>query len=270
MTTPAEPLLEVRDVRKQFGAVTALDGVSFTVNRGEVVALLGDNGAGKSTLIRGLSGVYPFDGGEIRFDGSFRHFSSPQEARGAGIETVYQTLAVFDNLDPAANFYIGREIAGPRWLGRLGIIKQRQMATATASQLAELQVHVPSMTEPLGVMSGGQRQAIACARAVAFASSLVILDEPTAALGLRESANVLRLVKRLPEVGISVILISHNLEEVMEVAHRAVVLRQGRCVGQLPVEPSRHADLVSLIVSGRLASGKPWKSEGKEQEDASA
>lgn len=260
----AEPLLTINSVGKQFGAVTALSDVSFTVGRGEVVAILGDNGAGKSTLIRGLSGVHAFDKGSMIFDGKEQRFTSPQDAKESGIETAYQTLAVFDNLDPAANFYIGREPASPRWLGALGVIRKRQMESATETRLKELEVHVPSLTEPLGVMSGGQRQAIACARAVAFASKMVILDEPTAALGLRESANVIRLVKRLPEQGISVILISHNLEEVLEVADRAVVLRQGRDVGQLPVSSDRHADLVSLIVSGRLASGELSPTQTKE------
>jgi ABC-type sugar transport system ATPase subunit len=259
-----EPLLAVRGVSKQFGAVTALHDVSFDVLPGEVVALLGDNGAGKSTLIRGLSGVHGFDSGEVWFDGSARNFESPVDARASGIETAYQTLAVFDNLDPAANFYIGRELSSPKWLGSLGVIRKKDMLGATRERLDDLEVHVPSLTQPLGVMSGGQRQAIACARAVAFASKLVILDEPTAALGLRESSNVLRLVKRLPELGISVILISHNLEEVMAVANRAVVLRQGRCVGQLNVSAESHADLVSLIVSGRLASGDTWNPSGKE------
>ncbi len=255
----AAPLLDVRNASMNFGAVTALQDVSFTVAPSEVVALLGDNGAGKSTLIRGLSGVHRFTSGEMWFDGAQCEFDTPHGARAAGIETVYQSLAVFDNLDPASNFYIGRELSTPGWLGPLGFVRKKAMLRETAKRLKELEVHVPSLTEPLGVMSGGQRQAIACARAVAFASKLVILDEPTAALGLRESANVLRLVERLPELGISVILISHNLEEVMQVADRAVVLRQGRCVGQLPVAPESHADLVSLIVSGRLASGEPWK-----------
>jgi len=250
---PEAPVLEVRGVSKQFGAVTALDDVSFAVMPGEILALLGDNGAGKTTLIKGLSGLYRFDRGEVLIDGKSVHFSSPLEARAAGIETVYQTLAVFDNLSPTANFFIGREEALPRWLGAFGVLRRRHMLATTQAQLASLEVHVPSLTAPLGVMSGGQRQAIACARSVTFAGKLLILDEPTASLGVRESANVLRLVRRLPAVGVSVILISHNIDEVMLVADRALVLRQGRTVGQVDVSADNRGRIVSLIVSGQDA-----------------
>lgn len=248
--TGSTPLLEVRDVRKQFGAVTALASVNFKVGYRETVALLGDNGAGKSTLIKGLSGVYQFDGGEVWLDGERVHLRSPAEARSRGIETVFQDLAVFDNLTPIANLYIGREASWPSWLGPFGWIQRKSMAGVTRQKLGELQINLPSLTTPLGVMSGGQRQAIACARASVFASKLVILDEPTAALGVRESARVLETVKRLPERGIAVILISHNIEEVMEVADRAVVLRHGRTIGEVAVKPENRDEMVRLIVSG--------------------
>jgi len=245
------PLLEVRSVRKQFGAVTALADVSLTVGHGEVVAVLGDNGAGKSTLIKGLSGVHAFDGGEVRFEGEPVELRSPSEARALGIETVYQDLALFDNLSPAANFYIGREdTLGPRRARALGWMRQGAMNRKTREHLERLQVRIPSLTAPLGVMSGGQRQAVACARAVAFASRIAILDEPTAALGVREAAGVLELVKRLPGEGVSVILISHNLQQVVQVADRAVVLRQGRNVGEAEATPANQEHLVSLIVTG--------------------
>jgi len=249
------PVLEVRDVRKQFGAVTALDGVSLELRQGEILALLGDNGAGKSTLIKGLSGVHAFDAGEVRLAGEPVALRSPADARRLGIETVYQDLAVFDNLNAAANFFIGRELARPARPRGLGWMRRAAMAEATAERLRQLRVHVPSLNAPLGVMSGGQRQAIACVRAVAFASRVAILDEPTAALGVRESANVLELVRRLPEAGTSVIFISHNLEHVMRVADRAVVLRQGRKVGEAPATPEHHERLVSLIVSGTPGGG---------------
>jgi len=246
-----DALLDVRDVYKQFGAVTALAGVSFGVGRGEIVALLGDNGAGKSTLIKGLSGVYAFDSGEVLLDGESLHLGSPSEARGLGIETVFQDLAIFDNLNPTVNMYIGREISSPSWLRSFGWLRRQEMFDKTKQSLDDLQVGVPSLAMPLGVMSGGQRQAIACARAMTFASKLVILDEPTAALGLREAGRVLDTVRRLPASGAAVILISHNLEDVMSVAHRAVILRQGRTVGNVEVVPENRERIVSLIVSGR-------------------
>lgn len=252
--TDSVPLLEVHDVCKQFGAVTALAGVSFAVGRGETVALLGDNGAGKSTLIKGLSGVYPFDSGEVRLDGQLVNIRSPADARSRGIETVFQDLAVFDNLSPIANLYVGRELSWPSWLGPFGWLQRRSMSAITTQRLADLQVNVPSLTMPLGVMSGGQRQAIACARSTVFASKLVILDEPTAALGVREAGRVLETVQRLPERGIGVILISHNIEEVMKVADRAVVLRHGRTVGEVVVKPENRDEMVTLIVSGSVGN----------------
>jgi ABC-type sugar transport system ATPase subunit len=243
-------ILEVRGARKQFGAVTALDGVSLALHRGEILALLGDNGAGKSTLIKALSGVHSLDEGEILLDGEPVHLRSAAAARAAGIETVFQNLAVFDNLNAADNFYIGRELARPRWLGGLGWLRAKSMQASTREQLDTLRVRVPALTSTLGVLSGGQRQAIACARAVAFASRIVILDEPTAALGVRESSSVLDLVRRLPQSGTSVILISHNLEQVIQVADRAVVLRQGRQVGAAAATAENHQELVSMIVGG--------------------
>jgi len=249
------PRLEVRNVSKQFGAITALAGVSFHVNPGETLALLGDNGAGKSTLIKGLSGLYPFDGGEMLVDGVPQVFRSPSDARNLGVETVFQDLAVFDNMNPVANMYIGREIASPKWLGSLGWLDRKAMTNATRVNLENLKVHVPSLQSQLGVMSGGQRQALACARSMAFASKLVILDEPTAALGLRESDRVLQTVRKLPSTGAAVILISHNLDEVLAVADRAVVLRQGRRVGEVKVAPENKEKIVSLIVSGGEEEG---------------
>ncbi len=246
----SDPILEIRGARKQFGAVTALQDVSFALGRGEILALLGDNGAGKSTLIKGLSGVHPLDEGEIRLDGKPIQLKSPADARALGIETVYQNLAVCNNLTAAANFYIGREVARPSWLRGLGWMRTKTMQQATSKKLDELGVRVPSLRNTLGVMSGGQRQAVACARAVAFASRIVILDEPTAALGVRESTSVLDLVRRLPDSGTSVILISHNLEQVIQVADRAVVLRQGRLVGEAAATAENQQRLVAMIVSG--------------------
>lgn len=244
------PVLEVRDATKRFGPVVALDRVSLTLSHGETLALLGDNGAGKSTLIKAISGVHALDGGQIYLDGEPVAFHNPTGAREAGIETVYQDLALFDNLNIASNFFAGREHTRPPWLGNLGFVRDRQMLQETQEVLERLEVNVPDPKALLGLMSGGQRQAVAVARAVAFGRKIVILDEPTAALGARESRNVLRLVKRLPEEGLSVILISHNLEQVMQVAHRAVVFRRGQYVGERVPSPETHEDLVGMIVGG--------------------
>jgi D-xylose transport system ATP-binding protein len=248
------PLLEMRDGVKSFGAVLALAGASISLNEGEILGLLGDNGAGKSTLIKCLSGAITLDAGEILFRGAAAHIKSPIDARHLGIETVYQDLALFDNLTAADNFFAGRELCRPRWLSNLGMPRNRQMTAETKRMLAQLRVNIADFRTNLALMSGGQRQAIAVARAVAFASTVVILDEPTAALGLRESRNVTDLIRRLPDQGAAVILISHNLEEVMNICDRAVVLRHGRVVGEAVPTPDNHAFLVSLIVGSSAAA----------------
>jgi ABC-type sugar transport system ATPase subunit len=245
------PALAVRDATKRFGAVLALDAVSLEVRAGEVLALLGDNGAGKSTLIKCISGVHRLDAGTIEVDGAPLHLSSPAVARAAGIETVYQDLALFDNLDATANFFAGREEAVPRWLPRgLRWMRSAQMATRSGELVGRLKINLPGRGSSVGMMSGGQRQAIAVARTAAFASRVVILDEPTAALGLRESRQVLDLILRLRDEGCAVIVISHAMDHVMEIADRAVVMRRGRVVGEEVPTPANRARLVSLIVGG--------------------
>lgn len=254
-TTDTSALLEVKSAVKRFGAVTALDHVDLTLGRREILALLGDNGAGKSTLIKCISGVHPLDDGEIVVDSQAAPVKSPATARALGIETVYQDLALFDNLSAAANFYAGRELAFPSWPRGAGFVRRREMLTETQRILDRLQVVIRDPTSPVGLMSGGQRQAVACARAVAFAQRIVILDEPTASLGVREAGSVLDLVRRLPDQNVSVILISHNLEHVMEVADRAVVLRRGKVVGVIEPSPENHEHIVSLIVGRVTANG---------------
>jgi D-xylose transport system ATP-binding protein len=250
-TAARAPALRITGAVKRFGAVVALDGVDLAVAHGEVLALLGDNGAGKSTLIKCISGVHRLDGGTVEIDGSPVELGSPAAARAAGIETVYQDLALFDNLDPAANFYAGREDAGPAWLPRgLRLVRRRSMAAATAEVLARLQVALPDRRAGVGLLSGGQRQAIAVARAAAFAAGIVILDEPTAALGLRESRRVLDLILRLRDEDRAVIVVSHAMDHVMEIADRAVVLRRGRKVGEAVPTPDNQQQIVSLIVGG--------------------
>jgi len=246
-----KPVLSVRGATKRFGAVVALDGVDVEARRGEVLALLGDNGAGKSTLIKCITGVHRLDSGSVEMAGVRVDPGSPAAARALGIETVYQDLALFDNLDPAANFYAGRELTTPRWLPRgLRLVRRRAMAAATVEVLRRLEVGVADLNAPVGLMSGGQRQAIAVARAAAFATKVVILDEPTAALGVRESRHVLDLILRLRAEGLAIIVVSHAMDHVMEIADRAVVMRRGRTVGELIPRPENKEQIVSLIVGG--------------------
>jgi D-xylose transport system ATP-binding protein len=245
------PALAVHHATKRFGGVLAIDDVSVSVSAGEVIALLGDNGAGKSTLIKCLSGVHALDEGTIEMDGHPVQIDSPAAARELGIETVYQDLALFDNLDPAANFYAGRELAGPAWLPRfLRVLQPKAMQSSTDEILDRLRVTLPAARVSVGLMSGGQRQAVAVARAAAFASRVVILDEPTAALGARESRSVLDLIARLRTEGHGVIVISHALDHVIEIADRAVVMRRGRVVGEEVPRQENRARIVSLIVGG--------------------
>jgi D-xylose transport system ATP-binding protein len=249
------PVLAVSGATKRFGSILALDDVSIEVRRGEILALLGDNGAGKSTLIKCISGVHKLDAGEIVLDGAAAVIHSPADAREAGIETVYQDLALFDNLGAAKNFYAGRELSFPAWLPKpLRLLKRRHMERATRELLARLKVSLRSHDTALGLMSGGQRQAIAVARAAAFARKLVILDEPTAALGVRESRQVLDLIGLLRDEGNAVILITHNMAHVTELATRAVVMRQGRKVGELRPDKQNQQEIVALIVGAERAA----------------
>jgi D-xylose transport system ATP-binding protein len=245
------PALTVRGAAKRFGGVLALDNVDVELYAGEVLAILGDNGAGKSTLIKCISGVHQLDSGTIEVGGRPVQLHNPADARALGIETVYQDLALFDNLGPSANFYAGREMAGPRWLPMgMRLLRGRSMSVATRDVLDRLRVTLPDLDSPVGLMSGGQRQAVAVARATAFAAHVVILDEPTAALGVREARRVLDLIHRLRDDGKAVAVISHAMDHVMEIADRAIVMRRGRKVGEvLPSESSRD-EIVSLIVGG--------------------
>jgi len=245
----ATPVLAVRHAHKYFGAIHALKDVGLEVHSGEVLALLGDNGAGKSTLVKCISGIHTLDDGEILIDGEPVTLHGAGAARRAGIETVYQDLALFDNLTPAQNFYCGREIGFPTWLPRpLRFLRSAAMDRDAAAVIDHLKVSLPRFDAPVALMSGGQRQAIAVARATVFARKVVMLDEPTAALGLRESRKVLDLIKQLRAEGNAVILITHNMEHVVELADRAVVLRQGRKVGELAPNLANQQELVAMIV----------------------
>ena len=243
-----EVVLEVRGAVKSYGFVTALDGVDLQLHRGEILALLGDNGAGKTSLVRAISGITQLDEGDVLLEGRKLALRSAGDARRVGIETVFQNLAVLDNLDVASNFYIGRERTWPRWLGPLGFLNAGSEAEGWTREATELGIKALNPRQEIGLMSGGQRQAVAVARAVAFASKVVILDEPTAALGVRESAQVLKLIKSLPGRGVSVILISHNMDHVVQLADRAVVMRQGRISGSAIPSKGSVPQLIAMIM----------------------
>jgi simple sugar transport system ATP-binding protein len=241
------PLLRVRGINKSFGAVQALTGVDFEVRRGEVVALIGDNGAGKSTLINVMTGVFPPDSGEIVFEGKRVEFVSPHDARERGIEAVYQDLAVAPQLDAVANIFLGRERRMSGIPGRLGFLDQQRMRRETDEQLEELHVRIPAPAKPLSTFSGGQRQGVAVARAVMWASKVVVMDEPTAALGVAQAGMVLDLIRRVRQTGIPVVFISHNMPQVFDVADRVVVLRLGEVVAELDPEKASTDDAVAAM-----------------------
>ena len=225
-----EPLLEARGLVKSFGRVRALRGADFTAYPGEVVALIGDNGAGKSTLVKTLSGVNQPDGGEILFEGRPVSIPTPEAARQLGIETVYQDLALAPDLESSANLFLGREELRHGLLGRLGFVDKPAMRRRTAAAFKELGVGVQDVAAPVADFSGGQRQGVAVARAVTWASKIVFMDEPTAALGVVQTRRVLDLIRRVRDTGLTVVLISHNMPEVMEVADRVEAMRLGERV----------------------------------------
>jgi D-xylose transport system ATP-binding protein len=241
-----EPLLELIGINKSFGPVHVLHDVDFTVRAGEVTALVGDNGAGKSTLIKCVAGIYPMDSGEVRFCGEPVTIHSPKEAADLGIEVVYQDLALADNLDVVQNMFLGRE-RGSTWL-----MDESSMERAARETLASLSVRtVKSVRTPVSALSGGQRQTVAIAKAVLWDSKVVLLDEPTAALGVAQTRQVLDLVRRLAEQGLGVVLISHNMADVFEVADRISTLYLGRLVADLPTKETTHSQVVELITAGR-------------------
>jgi ABC-type sugar transport system ATPase subunit len=239
-------LLEVRGLTKTFGSVQALTDVDLEVRTGEVMALVGDNGAGKSTLIKCVAGIHGYDSGEIVFDGQPVTIHGPKDAARLGIEVVYQDLALCDNLDVVQNMYLGREVHD--WLHRLNEPVMEQHTAETLRSLAVTTIR--SIRQPVASLSGGQRQSVAVAKAVQWNSRLVILDEPTAALGVAQTRQVLELVKRLADQGLAVILISHNLNDIFEVATRITVLRLGRDVGVYEREKTNEQEVVHAITAG--------------------
>jgi D-xylose transport system ATP-binding protein len=246
-------LLTLRGVSKRFGAVQALTEVDFEVHAGEVVALVGDNGAGKSTLVKLLSGTLPFDEGEVRFEGQPVSLGTPQRASALGIATVFQDLALCDNLDVVGNLFLGRE-ARAGLAGKLfGWLDETAMEQQASALLQRLEVHLPDLRLPVAALSGGQRQTIAVARAMMGSPRVVLLDEPTAALGVAQTKQVLELIRRLREQGLGVVVISHNMLDVFSVADRIVVLRLGRRVGSFDARTTKEVDVIAAM-TGATAS----------------
>jgi D-xylose transport system ATP-binding protein len=240
------PLVQMEDIRISFGGVRAVDGVSIDLMPGEVVGLLGHNGAGKSTLIKILSGAYRADSGTIRINGQPVDIRSPRDARAAGIETIYQTLALADNLDAASNLFLGRELR--TWTG---LVDDARMEAETKKIMARLNPNFRKLKVPVSALSGGQRQSVAIARAVYFNARVLIMDEPTAALGVHETAMVADLIKELKAQGLGIFLISHDTREMMELCDRVSVMKNGRLVGTERVEDVTEDDILSMIILGK-------------------
>jgi ABC-type sugar transport system ATPase subunit len=247
MSTTGTPLLEARGIQKHFGQVVALAAANFELAPNEVHAIVGDNGAGKSTLIKIISGVYHADGGELLLEGKPITIGSPREARALGIETVYQDLALADHLDAAANLFLGREEYLPGVLGRLGFLDRKTMRRRAEEEMRRLKIGIKSVDQAVVNLSGGQRQAVAVARAIAWGTRIVIMDEPTAALGVRESSMVLELIKEVRSQGLAIIMISHNLPEVFAVADRITVLRLGRTIRTLRTSETTLEAVVGMM-----------------------
>ena len=241
------PILSVRNVSKRFGGVQALDKVSMEVHPGEVVALAGDNGAGKSTVVKAVSGVYTYDEGDIFLDGRRIAFTSPQEARDNGIETIYQDLALADNLSIGANIFLGREPM-KKLFGFLPVLDRKKMADVARETMERLDFHVTRLDAPVAAFSGGQRQAVAIGRVIYWNARLVIMDEPTAALGVPEQRKVMSLIQQLKAQGKGIIFISHNLRDIFEVADRIVVFRRGENAGERKPNETSGDEIVRMMV----------------------
>ncbi len=244
----AEPLLSIRKMTKRFGGLVAVNEVSWDVHPGEVVGLLGDNGAGKSTLIKCISGVYQADEGEVYFEGRLSNFARPIDARQQGIETIYQDLALANNLDVGANIFLGREVK-KRYLGGLiHMLDEPHMLRESQATLQSLEIHFPNLQQPIENLSGGQRQAVAIARAIYWDAKLMIMDEPTNNLGVPEQQKVLSLIRKLRGEGVAIILITHTLPDVFAVADRLIVMHRGRKVTEKRTAETNTPELVQYMV----------------------
>ena len=244
------PLVEMKDISIAFGGIKAVDHASIDLFPGEVVGLLGHNGAGKSTLIKVLSGAYKRDHGQINVDGKEVTINNPRDAKAQGIETIYQTLALADNVDASANLYLGRELKTP-----LGTLDDAAMESATRKVMFRLNPNFRRFKEPVSKLSGGQRQSVAIARAIHFNARILIMDEPTAALGPQETAQVGELIKQLKAEGIGIFLISHDLHDVFDLADRLVVMKNGKVVGTASTKDVTHDEVLGMIIAGKCPKG---------------
>lgn len=251
------PLLEAHGIFKNYGHVEVLRGTDFTVTAGEVTSLIGDNGAGKSTLVKILSGVIEPDRGEMTLRGEPMRLSSPLHARSLGIETVYQDLALAFELGPAENAYVGRELLKPGWRGKLGVLDKAEMRRQAREAFVSLGTDVKDMDAPVASLSGGQRQSVAICRSVMWAKGLVFMDEPTAALGVRQTRKVLELIRRVADQGVAVVLISHNMSDVLQVSDRIQVLRLGRRVTSYERGEADVETLVGAMTGALDSAGAP-------------
>ena len=248
-------VLETRGLTKHYGGVQALNDADFVLRKGEHVAIMGDNGAGKSTFVRQITGVEQRTRGDIIFDGKAVHFSGPLDAREAGIETVFQTLALADDLDVPDNLFLGREKTRFNWLGPFRILDYKAMREDTIAGLEKTAVKIPNIRNSIRNMSGGQRQCVAIARTATFHSKLTIMDEPTAALGVQETAQVENIIRTLKEQGEPLILISHNMRQVFDLVDRIVVFRRGRIVANVDRRETDHQDIVAYITGSKTGAG---------------
>lgn len=264
------PILRLEGVSKRFGAVQALSDVDFEVYAGEVVGLVGDNGAGKSTLVKCISGIYPMDEGQIFFEGQPVSIAGPKDAADLGIETVYQDLALCDNLDVVANLFLGREWKRRLLPGVLEPMDEVRMERRTIEVLQGLQVKIPSVRTPVASLSGGQRQSVAIARAVMWNSKVVLLDEPTAALGVAQTRLVLDLINRLRNTGIGVVVISHNLADVFQVSDRIIVMRLGRRVGTYETKTTKSEQIVAAITGAEFGAADTENGNGTSRAESVA
>ena len=245
------PLVEMVDIHKRFGGVHAVNGVSIDLYPGEVAGILGHNGAGKTVLMKALSGAIPCDGGEIRINGEKAHIGSPRDARDYGIETIYQTLALADNLDAPSNLFLGREI-----MTKYGTLDDLAMENEARKVITRLNPNFTNITDPVKNMSGGQRQSVAIARAIYFNAKILIMDEPTAALGPHETAMVSELIKQLKSEGIGIFLISHDLHDVFDLSDRVSVIKNGKLIGTRRTEDVTKDEVLGMIIMGKLPESR--------------
>jgi D-xylose transport system ATP-binding protein len=250
MLDPSTPLVEMTDISIAFGGIKAVDHASINLHPGEVVGLLGHNGAGKSTLIKVLSGAYKRDSGEIRINGEAATINNPRDAKAYGIETIYQQLAVADNVDAAANLFLGRELTTP-----IGTLDDAAMESRAREVMGRLNPNFRRFKEPVKALSGGQRQSVAIARAILFNARILIMDEPTAALGPQETAQVGDLIKQLKSDGIGIFLISHDIHDVYDLADRLVVMKNGQVVGEARTSDVTKDEVLGMIIMGKVPPG---------------